>query len=697
MPQNSTRCWYSRRHREVAEDDQEDEQVVDRERVLDQVAGEELERRPAAEGPPQPAREERAPARRRTASRAPPGAAGHARALRRRRTRSSDQDGADDDEEERPVKRGDADRRCIRRDESTPTRVRPRTAGRVLAFRAWRSSSPSKVSTAAASRPISSARPRWLARARRAALVTHEPGGTPLGDAIRRVFLDRALRAMDGTVELLLVFASRRQHLLEVIEPALAAGRHVLCDRFTDSTRRLPGRTAAASPLETIARGRPAGDRRPPPRPHAALRPAGGAGPPARPLAARAASAAQRRPPRRRDARLLRAGARAAILALAAARAGAVPDHRLLGRRRKRPQGAVDAALADLLGERRMSGPAPRSRRALELARRGRLYPSVILHGGAERRAARRGARARPHAALRGADAAEARPAASCRHCRRIVGLRRRKRDGESAFHPDFAVLERDLKTVDLGRGDARVRCAPRTSSPFEARGQVFVVAAADTLSAEAADALLKALEEPGLGAPASLPAARALAARSPGDAAQPLAVALPRGLPNRPIRSGWRPRSTASAPRSTAIWPRRRRRSPCSTRAGRLAAAGDFDRSARGGALDDRRARRARARRSPPAGRRRRAAACSRWPTRCFGGPAAAPARHPGRADPRRPGLPASRRPRPPATDAGRRSQLTLLVGGAGPRLVPGAKSSREGAGHRERLLLMGSEGTST
>jgi dTMP kinase len=67
-------------------------------------------------------------------------------------------------------------------------------------------------------------------------VVTHEPGGTPLGDAVRAVFLDPRWGTMDGTVELLLVFASRRQHLLEVIEPALAAGKHVLCDRFTDST-----------------------------------------------------------------------------------------------------------------------------------------------------------------------------------------------------------------------------------------------------------------------------------------------------------------------------------------------------------------------------------------------------------------------------------------------------------------------------
>lgn len=67
-------------------------------------------------------------------------------------------------------------------------------------------------------------------------VATREPGGSDLGAAIRGVFLDRRFRGMDGVVELLLVFAARRQHLLEVIEPALGAGRHVLCDRFTDST-----------------------------------------------------------------------------------------------------------------------------------------------------------------------------------------------------------------------------------------------------------------------------------------------------------------------------------------------------------------------------------------------------------------------------------------------------------------------------
>jgi dTMP kinase len=81
----------------------------------------------------------------------------------------------------------------------------------------------------------------WLEERGVPHVVTHEPGGTPLGDALRAVFLDPRWGSIDGTVELLLVFASRRQHLTEVIEPALAAGRVVLCDRFTDSTRAYQG------------------------------------------------------------------------------------------------------------------------------------------------------------------------------------------------------------------------------------------------------------------------------------------------------------------------------------------------------------------------------------------------------------------------------------------------------------------------
>jgi dTMP kinase len=76
----------------------------------------------------------------------------------------------------------------------------------------------------------------WLRRVGRTVVQTQEPGGSPLGEAIREVFLDPRWGGLDGTVEALLVFASRRQHLLEVIEPALASGATVLCDRFTDST-----------------------------------------------------------------------------------------------------------------------------------------------------------------------------------------------------------------------------------------------------------------------------------------------------------------------------------------------------------------------------------------------------------------------------------------------------------------------------
>jgi dTMP kinase len=78
----------------------------------------------------------------------------------------------------------------------------------------------------------------WLDEKRLAHRLTQEPGGTPLGDSIRAVFLDHKdeWTTVDGTVEAFLIFASRRQHLLEVIDPTLAEGRHVVCDRFTDST-----------------------------------------------------------------------------------------------------------------------------------------------------------------------------------------------------------------------------------------------------------------------------------------------------------------------------------------------------------------------------------------------------------------------------------------------------------------------------
>jgi dTMP kinase len=66
--------------------------------------------------------------------------------------------------------------------------------------------------------------------------VTREPGGTPLGEAIRELLLNPDFEAMAADAELLLVFAARAEHLNRVIEPALAAGTWVVCDRFTDAT-----------------------------------------------------------------------------------------------------------------------------------------------------------------------------------------------------------------------------------------------------------------------------------------------------------------------------------------------------------------------------------------------------------------------------------------------------------------------------
>ena len=62
---------------------------------------------------------------------------------------------------------------------------------------------------------------------------TREPGGTPLGEALRAMVLEQP---MDALTESLLVFAARREHVLQVIKPALVRGDVVLCDRFTDAT-----------------------------------------------------------------------------------------------------------------------------------------------------------------------------------------------------------------------------------------------------------------------------------------------------------------------------------------------------------------------------------------------------------------------------------------------------------------------------
>ena len=73
----------------------------------------------------------------------------------------------------------------------------------------------------------------WLGERGVPVLLTREPGGTPLAESLRDLVLHRPMHPL---TEALLVFAARRDHLMQVIEPALANGTTVLCDRFTDAT-----------------------------------------------------------------------------------------------------------------------------------------------------------------------------------------------------------------------------------------------------------------------------------------------------------------------------------------------------------------------------------------------------------------------------------------------------------------------------
>jgi dTMP kinase len=71
--------------------------------------------------------------------------------------------------------------------------------------------------------------------------TTREPGGTLVGERIRSVLLDSRTAGLDSHAEMALMFGSRAQLLAEIVEPALEAGKWVLCDRFTDSTEAYQG------------------------------------------------------------------------------------------------------------------------------------------------------------------------------------------------------------------------------------------------------------------------------------------------------------------------------------------------------------------------------------------------------------------------------------------------------------------------
>ena len=320
-------------------------------------------------------------------------------------------------------------------------------------------------------------------------MVTKNPGGTRLGQCIRQAVLDPEAGHIDGRVEVLLMFADRRHHLLEVVDPALAAGSFVLCDRFSDSTRAYQGHGRGVDlklidEVDELATGRRRPDR-------TLLFDV------TAPEAQNRGQSANRREKEggvdRIDAEDLAfyERVREGYRSLEAGEPEAIRPGRRHGF-----QGADLVPGGSPFASVGPRGPEP-SRMNLEgalgLARRGELYPSLILHGAEEGQ--------RQEAALELARCLlceeQDRPCGACRHCRRIVW----PGGGEEAFHPDFRVLERDLKTSTSVEA-AKTFLKGAQVSPFEARGQVFVVANAETLTGEASNALLKNLEEPPESAP---------------------------------------------------------------------------------------------------------------------------------------------------------------------------------------------------
>jgi dTMP kinase len=81
----------------------------------------------------------------------------------------------------------------------------------------------------------------WMEKRGTSPVITRQPGGTITGDRIRELLLDSRSSGVAPLAEMALMFADRAQTIKEVIEPALAAGRAVLCDRFTDSTEAYQG------------------------------------------------------------------------------------------------------------------------------------------------------------------------------------------------------------------------------------------------------------------------------------------------------------------------------------------------------------------------------------------------------------------------------------------------------------------------
>lgn len=95
----------------------------------------------------------------------------------------------------------------------------------------------------------------WLTGRGREVIATREPGGTAAAERIRELLLDPGTGELTPMSELLLMFAARQENLAQIVRPTLAAGRDVICDRFTDASRAYQGagRKLGDAAVETLA------------------------------------------------------------------------------------------------------------------------------------------------------------------------------------------------------------------------------------------------------------------------------------------------------------------------------------------------------------------------------------------------------------------------------------------------------------
>lgn len=96
---------------------------------------------------------------------------------------------------------------------------------------------------------------QWLGEHGARAVLTREPGGTPLAERVRQIVLERGAERLSAATETLLMFAARGIHLENLIRPALERGECIVCDRFTDATRAYQGagRDVDARWIESLA------------------------------------------------------------------------------------------------------------------------------------------------------------------------------------------------------------------------------------------------------------------------------------------------------------------------------------------------------------------------------------------------------------------------------------------------------------